>query len=366
MTRVSLGVRLAALACTGLAFALGPPAAPAQELPPDIQVDLYLLRADRHIQNEAWNAALEALDVVLALQAANGLEVPAALWFRPARVALNAGHPQTAVTSVTRYLTEVGRRGEDYVSALALLDEAQMRGEAGAMPTPPPAADPPPVPPAVGPVPAPVAAPEADEAVGRLSVLFPLVGMNAATMSFASGGPLTLDASRRTGVAGGVAVAFPSPVGGDRFGIRIGAHYAQKGAGVALRADAAAGAAEVSFESVDFTALVRVSAPPTLNLPLYALVGPYASFEVDCRIVVEAGAGMGRFSASDDCANANLDTQSFDFGLSGGLGFEIGAGANRINVGLLYSHGLQDIDKYTGESAKHRVLSILAGVATTF
>lgn len=211
----------------------------------------------------------------------------------------------------------------------------------------------------------PAAEPEPNEAMERFSVHFPVIGMNSATMAFTSGG-LAVDASSRTGVAGGLAVAFPSPVGGDRFAIQVGAHYAQKGARVELGDEGTTSNADVSFESFDITALARVSAPRAANLPLYGLVGPYASFEVDCRVVVEASGGTGRFNASNDCSNANLDTQSLDFGLSGGVGFEIGVGTNRITIDLLYSHGLQDIDRYTGETAKHRVLSILAGVATTF
>ena len=269
---------------------------------------------------------------------------------------------------MTRYLQEAGRQGEDYESALALLDEAQMRGEDDAMPTPAPA-DRVPVPAAepepTDPVPVPAAEPEPAGALGRFSVHFPVIGMSSSTMAFTSSG-LTVDASSRTGVAGGLAVAFPSPIGGERFGIQLGAHYAQKGARVALGDDGMMGTADVSLESVDITALARVSAPRAVNLPFYGLVGPYASLEVDCRVVVEAGAGTGRFDASNDCSNANLDTQLLDFGLTGGVGFEIAVGANRIYIDFLYSHGLQDIDKYTGETARHRVLSVLAGVAATF
>ncbi len=44
----------------------------------------------------------------------------------------------------------------------------------------------------------------------------------------------------------------------------------------------------------------------------------------------------------------------------------MGSGTTRVNVGFLYSYGLQDIDKVRGETAKHRVLNLFAGVATTF
>ena len=97
-----------------LGLLAGPGVGAGQELPPEIQVDLYMVRADRQIQNREFGAALESLDVVLALQARHGMETPPALWFRHAQVALDAGHPQTAIESATRYLGEAGRQGEHY------------------------------------------------------------------------------------------------------------------------------------------------------------------------------------------------------------------------------------------------------------
>ncbi|MCY4645371.1 MAG: hypothetical protein OXE73_00575, partial [Gammaproteobacteria bacterium] len=62
-------------------------------------------------------------------QADQGMETPAELWFTHARAALEAGYPHIAITSATRYLQEAGREGQDYGSALALLDEAIGRAE---------------------------------------------------------------------------------------------------------------------------------------------------------------------------------------------------------------------------------------------
>lgn len=363
MTRANRWVICAALA---LAVALGPMAAAGQELPPDIQMDLYLVRVDRHVQNEDWAAALEALDIVFLLQADQGIETPADLWFTHARAALEAGYPQTAITSATRYLQEAGREGQDYAAALVLLDEAITRAEGGATPTPAPTPAPTPGEPTPAPTPqqlAPDPVAESGGGLEGLTVLFPVVGLNAATMAFTSSGPVTMNASRLNGLAGGFAVAFPVPGPVD---VQIGAQFAQKGASVALGDGTVGGTAELNFESVDFTALARISAAQVTNLPLYALVGPYASFETDCRVILDASAGTTRFSSSDDCRSANLDTQSIDFGVSGGLGFEVGAGETRINVGVLYNYGLQDIDKTVGETARNRVLNIHAGIARTF
>ena len=378
--------RWLAVAALGASIGTGPMAAAGQELPPEIQVDLYMVRADRHIQSQEWVAALEALDVVLALQAANDMETPDALWFQHAEVAMQAGYPQTAVTSLTRYLVETGREGEYYTDVLRLLDEAESR-VAGAAPAaapqpaapepaaprpaaPRPAAPQPAAPPPVAPPP--VAAPPTDpvESEDRFTVLFPLIGMNASTMSFTSGGPVVPDASYLNGISGGGAVAFPLPFMDGMFDVQIGAHYSQKGTRVSQ--DTPEGATvnvDVAFQGLDFSALARISPPRVAGLPqlpFYALIGPYASVELDCRVSVDATAATGRFTVSDVCANADLDTQPVDFGLTGGIGIEMGSGTTRINVGALYSYGIQDIDKYAGDTARHRVLNFFAGVATGF
>lgn len=378
MTRVSPWVNCAALC---LAAVLGPSVAAGQELPPEVQVDLYLVRAERHIQNQNWSAALEALDIVLLLQADGGMETPAELWFTHARAALEAGFPDAAITSATRYLQEAGRQGESYQAALVLLDEAMSRAEGEPAPAPAPqearpapvaaparAADPaPPAEPARAVDPAPPAASEPAvqpaEGTGALTVLFPLVAMNASTMAFTTTGPATIGASQVIGVGGGFGVAFP--VSG-RYGVQIGAQFAQKGARMTVRGGDVAAGADITFENLDFTALARISALTVGDLPLYALIGPYASFELDCRLVLDAGAGAGRFTSSNDCRSGNLDTQSIDFGISGGVGIEMGTGETRITAGLLYSYGIQDIDKYVGDTVRHRVLNIHAGVARTF
>ena len=107
-----------------LAFALGAPGT-AQELSPEIQVDRFLLEAERQIGDGDFAAALEALDRVLAIQAEHDLELPAVFWLRRAQVAMEAGLYDEALGSATRYLQLAGREGEDYRAALELLNEAE-------------------------------------------------------------------------------------------------------------------------------------------------------------------------------------------------------------------------------------------------
>ncbi len=343
-----------------LGLLAGPGVGAGQELPPEIQVDLYMVRADRQIQNREFGAALESLDVVLALQARHGMETPPALWFRHAQVALDAGHPQTAIDSATRYLQEAGRQGEHYSAALVVLDEAHrqagVREAAAAMPATPRA------PATRTPMPMAVAEPEDDGS--PLTLLIPVFGVNSATMTFASSTGVTFDPSQLTGTAAGLGVAYP--IGDTPFGVELRAQWAQKGARIALAEDDVTANFDISFESVDLTALARISPPGAPDLPFYALIGPYVSFELDCRVTFDVTAEEEQLSASRDCTAAQLETRSVDFGLSGGLAFEMGTGSIRTTLGVLYSYGFQDINKYVGETARHRVFGIQAGIATTF
>lgn len=351
MCRWNPRLRAAAL---GLAMLAGPAAAAGQELPPDIQVDLYLVRADRLIQNQDYGAALEALDVVLALQARHGLETATELWFRHGQVALDAGHPHTAIESVSRYLQLAGRRGEHYSVALVVLDQAQSQAAAIE-----PRAQ---APPARMPVPRPglTAADQPDETGGGLT-LFTMVGVNSATMAFA--GQYGVDASQLTGITGGLGVAFP--VGSTPLGVQLSAQWAQKGARLEAADEEAELFFDLSFQSVDFMALARISPPGAEDLPFHALIGPYASLEMECRVAVSVKQGTESLTASDDCVDF-VNTRPVDFGLSVGAGFEMGTGSTRVTIGALYNYGFQDVDRIVGQTARHRVFNIHAGIAKTF
>ena len=105
-------------------LALFPVPASNQELPPEIQMDRYLVQADRQIRNEQYTAALRTLNLVLEVREAHDLMLPDAFWMKRAGVALGAQDHTEAITSVTRYLEIVGRDGEQYTEALELLDQA--------------------------------------------------------------------------------------------------------------------------------------------------------------------------------------------------------------------------------------------------
>ncbi len=94
----------------------------AAQLPPPIQADRLLVRAERQIGEGAFAAAVATLDSILALQDEHGLEIPVEFWFKRAQVSQDAGLHAKAAESATRYLIEAGAAGENYRAALELLD----------------------------------------------------------------------------------------------------------------------------------------------------------------------------------------------------------------------------------------------------
>ena len=106
---------------------LGCIAATAGQLPPEIQVDRYLLRADRLMEAKDPKGALEVMGKIVALQKEHGLTLPEEFHFKHAKVAFSAGEVQEAVDAVHTYLLKAGREGKFYREALELLDEAEQR-----------------------------------------------------------------------------------------------------------------------------------------------------------------------------------------------------------------------------------------------
>ena len=104
---------------------LASPPAPAQ-LPPAIQADRLLLRAEREIQEGDFAAAAAVLEQIMEFQAEHGLEMPNAFWFKRGQVAQEAGLYQRALESAFRYLEIAGQQGEHYRAALELLDIAEL------------------------------------------------------------------------------------------------------------------------------------------------------------------------------------------------------------------------------------------------
>ena len=114
----SAAMRICTLAALQVAVA-------AMQLPPDIQADRYLVRAERQIEQQDYAGAKESMDRILQLQHEHGLQVPEEFPFRYAQISLRLELYAEAAAAATKYLTQAGRGGEHYRAALELLDEAE-------------------------------------------------------------------------------------------------------------------------------------------------------------------------------------------------------------------------------------------------
>ena len=110
---------------TGLVWLVLSSVVIAAQLPPEIQADRHLVRAERAIDEQDFHGAKAAMDTILELQAEHDLELPAAFSFRYAEVLERLGLYDEAVEHVTAYLAVAGRDGEYYREALELLDSAE-------------------------------------------------------------------------------------------------------------------------------------------------------------------------------------------------------------------------------------------------
>ena len=100
-------------------------AAPASRLPPEVQVDLNLRKAEHALQEGDAATARDAMERLVSLQQEHGLEPAAEDHFRYARAWEAAGEPERAMEAAVRYLQLRERQAEHYTEALDLLNRAE-------------------------------------------------------------------------------------------------------------------------------------------------------------------------------------------------------------------------------------------------
>ena len=124
LVRLAVNALRAGIAAPVLLLSIYGPPLQAQELPPEIQVDRYMVQVERQIRNEELAAAFRTLDRVLELYEAHDIVIPPSFWTKRAEVALGSGQYVAALQASARYLELEGRDGEQYNEALELLDRA--------------------------------------------------------------------------------------------------------------------------------------------------------------------------------------------------------------------------------------------------
>lgn len=94
------------------------------QLPPDIMLDSYLLRAEQSIRDGDQGGARVAMEQLVALQEEHALVPVAEYHYRYARVWNAVGAWTHALASATRYLQLTGREGDHYLDALMLMNQS--------------------------------------------------------------------------------------------------------------------------------------------------------------------------------------------------------------------------------------------------
>ena len=124
LVKLAVNALRAGIAVPVLLLSIFAPPLQAQELPPEIQVDRYMVQVERQIRNEELAAAFRTLNRVLELYEAHDIVIPPSFWTKRAEVALGSGQYVAALQASARYLELEGRDGEQYNQALELLDRA--------------------------------------------------------------------------------------------------------------------------------------------------------------------------------------------------------------------------------------------------
>ncbi len=92
-----------------------------KELPPEIQADILISAAKKDIQAGKWKDAVEGLEKALKL----GVKLPGEFHFYYGKALFKIGNYDESLSSLTSYLTLVGKDGEHYEEAITLVVDAR-------------------------------------------------------------------------------------------------------------------------------------------------------------------------------------------------------------------------------------------------
>ena len=103
-----------------------------KDLPPEIQMDILINTAKNDMEEERWKEAVQGFEKVIKL----GVNPPGVFHFYYGKALLETDNIDSSLSSLTNYLTLVGRDGEYFEDTITLiveaknkLDEANLRSE---------------------------------------------------------------------------------------------------------------------------------------------------------------------------------------------------------------------------------------------
>ena len=162
-------------------------------------------------------------------------------------------------------------------------------------------------------------------------------------------------ASNRTGFFGGGYASVPVA---ENFSIEPAVYYSQKGyelngtfsvKGAEFLSATGKASLQTSYVDVPLLAKVNVSG-------LQVFAGPQASYLVGAKLRTTAGA-LG-FNVVDNTTDAKNQFNSWDFALTGGVGYQF---ANGFNITAAYDHGLSKVDKGQSFDSYNRAFKVGLG-----
>ena len=173
-------------------------------------------------------------------------------------------------------------------------------------------------------------------------------GMSRATV----GGSDAENADALIGITLGASATIPLQ---DKFSLRLGGNYVQKGA--KIQDGGLEGKINVDYIELSGLGVFKL-APSESQASLYMLVGPSVAFNTKCEGSVSGSLFSEDISLSDDCGE---NTNSFDFGITGGIGAGMAISEQMtFSVDLLYTLGILSADKV--DDIKNRTLTLRAGI----
>ncbi|MCO6173852.1 PorT family protein [Flavobacterium sp. NRK F10] len=134
--------------------------------------------------------------------------------------------------------------------------------------------------------------------------------------------------------------------------------YSQKGAKLSYNNALATGEAKFRLNYLEVPVLLKLNVTPNFNLH----AGPYVAYLVDSKVTNETNGGTFDFEQNIN----NDDLNTFDYGLSGGFGFDF----STISIGARYNYGLNTVGKkqniggttYTFPDGKNSSVSVYMGI----
>lgn len=143
----------------------------------------------------------------------------------------------------------------------------------------------------------------------------------------------------------------------DAVSIQPEFNFSRKGAELVYDNAFASGTSRLKLNYLEVPLLLKLNVTRNFNLHF----GPYVAYLIDGKATNETSNGV--FDFEENISNDDLN--KFDYGLSGGVGFDF----ESASIGVRYNYGLQTIGKeqsfggttYTFPDAKNSALSLYVG-----